>query len=210
MTQVNSEAPPPELFDRIDKSADGLFYLQPRFVAHIDEATIRALTNFYGERLFDGATVLDLMSSWISHLPEQPKLTRVAGLGMNAEELAGNPRLNDHTVHDLNADPSLPYASDAFDFVLIAVSIQYLVRPFEVFNEIARVLRPDGQVIVATSHRCFPTKAIRAFHEQTPKERMQLIAEYIRRTDGFLEPELLDRSPPGADPLWLVCGTCNA
>ena len=207
MTDANSEPFPPALFDRLDNAPDRLFYLQPRFVAHIDEATIEALTSFYGERLFAGAEVLDLMSSWISHLPIEPKLARVAGLGMNAPELAGNPRLDDHLVHDLNAHPILPYASDCFDFVLIAVSIQYLVRPFEVFKEIARVLRIDGQVIISTSHRCFPTKAIRAFHEQSPKDRIQLIAEYVRRTDGFGEPELLDRSPAGTDPLWLVCGT---
>ena len=107
-------------------------------------------------------------------------------------------------------DPILPYASDTFDFVFIAVSIQYLVRPIEVFNEIGRVLRPNGRVIVATSHRCFPTKAIRAFHEKSPQDRMLLIAEYIRRTGKFEEPDMLDRSPQGADPLWLVCGTLSA
>ncbi len=210
MTHANSEPLPPALFDRLDNAPDRLFYLQPRFVAHIDDATIRALTSFYGERLFEGAAVLDLMSSWISHLPTEPKLARVAGLGMNAPELAGNPRLDDHVVHDLNADPILPYASDTFDFVMIAVSIQYLIRPLEVFKEISRVLRVNGQVIISTSHRCFPTKAIRAFHEHGAKDRIQLIAEYIRRTEGFGEPELLDRSPTGADPLWLVCGARSA
>ncbi len=198
---------PTELFARLDNSPDPVFYQVPRFVAHIDEETIDALTSFYREILFDGADVLDLMSSWISHLPEEPKLGRVAGLGMNSPELAANPRLNEQVVHDLNADPILPYASDKFDFVFIAVSIQYLVRPIEVFNEIGRVLRPNGRVVVATSHRCFPTKAIRAFHEKSPKDRMLLIAQYIRRTGMFEEPDLLDRSPEGADPLWLICGT---
>ncbi len=207
MTNANSEPLPPALFDRLDNAPDRLFYLQPRFVAHIDEATIAALTSFYGERLYEGAAVLDLMSSWISHLPATPQLARVAGLGMNAAELAENPRLDDHVVHDLNADQALPYASDAFDFVMIAVSIQYLVQPIEVFKEIARVLRIGGQLIISTSHRCFPTKAIRAFHEHSVKDRIGLIAEYIRRTGGFGDPELIDRSPQGADPLWLVCAT---
>jgi SAM-dependent methyltransferase len=201
---------PSELFARLDNSSDSMFYQVPRFVAHINEETIEELTNFYREILFDGADVLDLMSSWISHLPEESALGRVSGLGMNAPELAANPKLNDHVVHDLNVNPILPYTSTTFDFVFIAVSIQYLVRPIEVFNEIGRVLRSNGRVVVATSHRCFPTKAIRAFHEKNPKDRMLLIAEYIRRTGMFEEPDLLERSPKGADPLWLVCGTLSA
>jgi SAM-dependent methyltransferase len=210
MTEAKSELLPSALFDRADNADDRLFYLEPRFVAHIDEATIEALSSFYGERLFEGAAVLDLMSSWISHLPSETQFSRVAGLGMNQAELVGNLRLDDHVVHDLNVDPILPYASNTFDFVLIAVSIQYLVRPLEVFKEIARVLGAGGQVIISTSHRCFPTKAIRAFHEHSPKNRLQLIAEYIRHTDGFGAPEILDRSPPGADPLWLICAKRTA
>lgn len=209
MTTTKIDPLPATLFDRLDNAPDLMFYQVPRFVTHIDESTIDALTSFYREILFDGADVLDLMSSWISHLPEEPALGRVAGLGMNEPELAANPRLDDRIAHDLNTDPILPYTSNAFDFVFIAVSIQYLVRPIEVFNEIARVLRLDGQVIVATSHRCFPTKAIRAFHEKSPKDRMLLIAEYIRQTSMFEEPDMLDRSPQGADPLWLICGTLS-
>jgi SAM-dependent methyltransferase len=207
MAKANLEQLPPDLFDRIDDSPDTKFYQEPRFVAHIDEKTIGALSAFYREILFNGADVLDLMSSWISHLPEAPELARVAGLGMNAAELAANPRLNDYVVHDLNNDPTLPYATSAFDFVFIAVSIQYLVRPINVFTEIARVLRPGGQVVVSTSHRCFPTKAIRAFREARPENRIQLITEYVRRTGGFKAVEFIDRSPSGADPLWLVRGT---
>ena len=207
MAKANLEQLPLTLFDRLDDSPDTKFYREPRFVAHIDEKTIGALSAFYREILFNGADVLDLMSSWISHLPQDPPLGIVAGLGMNAAELAANPRLTDRVVHDLNADPILPYAAGAFDFVFIAVSIQYLVRPIEVFKEIARVLRAGGQVIVSTSHRCFPTKAIRAFHETGPQDRIQLITEYIRRADGFRGAEFLDRSPGGVDPLWLICGT---
>jgi SAM-dependent methyltransferase len=206
MTQQPPEPLPPALFDRTDDSNDALFYQSPRLVAHIDEKTIEALTEFYREKLFDGADVLDLMSSWISHLPEDIELGNVSGLGMNQPELEANRRLSSHVVHDLNIEPTLPYANDSYDFVLIAVSIQYLIRPLEVFAEIARVLRSQGQVIIATSHRCFPTKAIRAFQQADPNDRLQLIAEYIRRTQQFIEPRLDDRSPSGADPLWIVSG----
>jgi len=197
---------PPSLFERLDESDDAAFYAAPRFVVHIDEATIAALTQWYGEVLAPGADVLDLMSSWVSHLPDVAalRLGRVVGLGLNAAELAANPRLAAYDVQDLNEKPQLPYADASFDAVLCAVSIQYLTRPLEVFAEVARVLRPGGRVAIATSQRCFPTKAIRAFHVLPPRERLALIALYLERAGGFAPAELVDRSPPGADPLWIV------
>jgi SAM-dependent methyltransferase len=198
---------PPAGFERQDESADALFYLQPRMVVHIDLPTIAALTQFYSETLSEGADVLDLMSSWVSHLPESPKLGRVTGLGMNAEELAANPRLDDWVVQDLNAGPVLPYEDESFDFVLNVVSIQYLIRPIEVFAEIARVLRPGGTSIVAMSHKCFPTKAVRFFYSASGPERCELVRRYHEEAGGFSEIRPVDRSPGGADPLWLVLAT---
>jgi SAM-dependent methyltransferase len=200
-----SDAFPPGFFDRIDESDDALFYALPRFVVHIDDATIASLTQAYRELLPPSAEVLDLMSSWVSHLPEDVAFGRVAGLGMSAEELARNPRLTDYTVHDLNADPRLPYADASFDALLCAMSVQYLTLPTRVFAEASRVLRPGGRALVSLSHRCFPTKAIRAFHVISPAERPRLVAEYLVRAGGFEPPEILDRSPHGgADPLWIV------
>ena len=175
-------------------------------VVHIDEATIAALTRWYGEVLASGADVLDLMSSWVSHLPPAAELPlgRVVGLGMNAEELRANPQLDSWDVHDLNASPHLPYGDGEFDAAFCAVSIQYLVRPIEVMTEVARVLRPGGRVAISTSHRCFPTKAIRAFHVLPPEERLRAIGLYLQRAGGFEPPEIVDRSPAGADPLWIV------
>ena len=143
----------PDLFRRLDESPDTDFYALPRLVTHIDDATIAALTALYRERIPAGARVLDLMSSWVSHLPADVAYASVAGLGMNAEELAHNPRLDERVVHDLNVSPTLPWDDGLFDAVVNAVSIQYLVRPVEVFAEIRRVLRPGGLSIVATSHR---------------------------------------------------------
>ena len=197
---------PTSFFARLDESDDAAFYAMPRFVVHIDEATIAELTRWYGEVLAPGSDVLDLMSSWVSHLPDAAALPlgRVVGLGMTGQELAANPRLASFDVVDLNATPRLPYADASFDAVLCAVSIQYLTRPLEVFAEAARVLRPGGRVAVATSHRCFPTKAIRAWHVLPPRDRLAAIALYLERAGGFAPAELVDRSPPGADPLWIV------
>lgn len=195
---------PPELFDRMDATPDTDFYAEPRLVQHIDEATVAALTAAYRELLPAGAAVLDLMSSWVSHLPGDVSYAHVAGLGMNAAELDANPRLDVRVVHDLNASPELPFESARFDAVVNAVSVQYLTRPVEVFASIARVLRPGGVSIVAMSHRCFPTKAVRAFHVLSGPARQELVARYHALAGGFEPAEALDRSPPGADPLWLV------
>jgi SAM-dependent methyltransferase len=174
--QPGEEALPSELFARVDESDDALFYREPRLVQHIDEATITALSRYYGEAIAAGSSVLDLMSSWVSHLPEDLGLGEVVGLGMNAEELRANPRLTAWAVQDLNREATLPFWSERFDVVTIAVSVQYLTAPVAVFAEIGRVLKPRGRVIVAMSHRCFPTKAVRAFHVR--EDRVRLVGAY--------------------------------
>lgn len=201
---------PTDAFDRADETPDALFYRLARLVVHVDQPTLDALTAYYTEVLFEGADVLDLMTSWVSHLPESPALGRVAGLGMNAEELAANPRLTESCVQDLNALPRLPYADESFDFVLNTVSVQYLTRPLEVFAEVGRILRPGGRSIVAMSHRCFPTKAIRAFHAPGAAERYRIVGCYHDESNVFETPAEIDRSPRGADPLWIVSATRKA
>lgn len=198
---------PPDFFRRMDESPDPDFYREPRFVTHIDDATIAALTGVYRELIPPDSRVLDLMSSWISHLPPEGQYTRVVGLGMNREELARNPRLTDFVVHDLNHTPELPFADESFDAVVNAVSIQYLTRPVDVFASVRRVLQPGGIYIVATSHRLFPTKAVAVWQSIEPQERMRLIGAYFQFARGWSEPRVLDRSPENADPLWIVYAT---
>ena len=198
---------PDQFFEREDESSDELFYESPRFTTHIDDATIQNLTHYYRETLPGSFRVLDLMSSWISHLPGEINYCQVAGLGMNEDELEGNPQLDSFVVQNLNDNPELNFADNSFDAVTIAVSIQYLIRPFEVFKEIGRILSPGGKCIVAMSHRLFPTKAIYAFHVLPPADRFRLVSAYMHRTGSFSSIETVDRSPPNADPLWLVIGT---
>lgn len=201
---------PTGFFDRQDESADSLFYSVPRLVTHIDDATIAALTEAYRELLEPDSAVLDFMSSWVSHLPEGVPFSRVVAHGMNEQELRANPRADDWLVHDLNAQPRFPFGDVCFHAALCAVSIQYLTRPVEVFADLARLLKPGGLAIIAMSHRCFPTKAIRAFHTLPPTERMAAVAAYFARAGGFEPAVVLDRSPVGADPLWLVTARRSA
>ncbi|MEO8603093.1 MAG: methyltransferase domain-containing protein [bacterium] len=202
---------PPDLFRRMDESSDAEFYVAPRLVTHIDDATIAALTQVYREVLPAGGAVLDLMTSWVSHLPDDVIYGRVAGLGMNRIELQHNPRLTDCVVQDLNREPQLPYADATFDAVINAVSIQYLTRPIEVYAAVRRVLKPGGLALIATSHRCFPTKAIAAWPTLSTSERMRLLQRYFAVAGGYTAAEFVDRSPgSGADPLWVVMARAAA
>ena len=196
---------PAHMFNRQDDSADETFYSSPRMVNHIDDATINEITKFYRETLSPEHELLDLMSSWVSHLPADINYKKVTGLGMNLDELNANVLLDQVLVHNLNKTPVMPFSDASFNAVMIVVSIQYLTRPFEVFEEIQRVLKPEGRCIVAMSHRLFPTKAIYAFQTLAPQDRVELVKEYMRR-GGLSEIEFLDRSPQNADPLWIIQG----
>lgn len=206
MSDLDTPSFPDGFFRREDESPDEGFYGVPRLVQHIDDATIAALTQLYAELIPPGARVLDLMSSWVSHLPAQVSYARVAGLGMNAAELEQNPRLDDRIVHDLNQKLELPYPDESFDFALCAVSIQYLTRPVEVFASVRRTLAPGGTFVVATSHRLFPTKATLGWRSLGKDDRMRLLTTYFSLAGGWEVPRLIERSPPGADPLWVVTG----
>lgn len=180
-----------------DTRSDALFYQQPRFVQHIDEAFRARLTALYRERLDPGSRVLDLMSSWVSHLPEDVTFSEVVGHGLNGEELAANPRLDRHFTQNLNETQTLPLQSGAFDAVLCAVSVQYVQQPERVFAEIARVLRPGGSVIVSFSNRMFAQKAIRAWRQASGPERARLVARYIESTGAFEPPEVVTGAGEG-------------
>ncbi len=175
---------PEGALSRADETDDARFYARPRLVHHLDAACRAEIERLYGRFLEPGQRVLDLMSSWVSHLPPAPAELEVHGLGMNAEELAANPRLTARRVHDLNADPHLPYAEASFDLVLCTASVEYLVRPLAVFAEVRRVLRPGGRCVVSFSDRWFPPKAIRVWSELHPYERLGLVL-WLHRQAGF-------------------------
>ncbi len=193
---------PDWFFDRADPGPDTAFYGPPRLVTHIDEGAIAAVGDLYAELSVEGE-VLDLMSSWVSHFRAPPR--RLVGLGMNAAELAANPVLAEHVVHDLNVDPALPFADASFDDVTCCVSVDYLVRPVEVFGEVARVLRPGGRFVVTFSNRCFPTKAIRGWLATDDRGHLQIVAAYFAAADRFRDLRGERRpTPPGGDPLCAV------
>ena len=171
-------------------------------MVHLEAGAIEALRSFYGRLLLPGDEVLDLMSSWRSHLPDG--LGRVTGLGLNAAEMADNPQLDHQVLHDLNRTPRLPFDDASFDAVVCAVSVQYLVRPWTVFADVRRVLRPGGPLVVSFSNRCFPTKAVAIWLLGSDEEHMMLVRAYLEAA-GY--PEIHTEIPPSPDdPLFVVWG----
>src|SRR3981081_985408 len=169
---------PPRFFSRDDATDDADFYAQERLVTHIDGEAIAAVGALY-EELDVSGDVLDLMSSWVSHFATPP--ARLVGLGMNAAELAENPLLAEHVVHDLNQRPRLPFPDAGFDDAVCCVSVDSLVPPVEVFADVARVLRPGGRLVVTFSNRLFPTKAIRGWLLAHEVERCRVVPTWFRR-----------------------------
>jgi SAM-dependent methyltransferase len=152
--------------------------------------------------------VLDICSSWVSHFGTTP--ARLVALGMNDHELAANRAATDTIVHDLNQDPRLPFDDGTFDAVTCCVSVDYLVRPIEVFRDVARVLRPGGVFVVTFSNRCFPTKAIRAWLAADDGQRCSIVATYFAMVGAFGPPTVQLGNPAGAgDPLYAVWATTH-
>ena len=188
-----------------DRSDDTLFYAEPRFVQHLDGAFRTRLTALYAERIPPGAVVLDLMSSWVSHLPEDVSYQEVIGHGLNARELEANPRLDRHWVQNLNRDQQLPLESGSIDAALIVAGWQYLQQPEALAAELLRVVRPGGQLIVSFSNRMFFQKAPRVWTEGSDRDRLAFVARVLM-AQGWPMPLLIAEATRAEGPLGWVGG----
>jgi SAM-dependent methyltransferase len=199
---------PPGAFARIDESDDELFYEPSRLVRHIDDGAIAALTGLYHTVLPAGGTLLDLMSSWVSHLPPEIDYHEIIGHGMNAEELAANPRLGRCFVQNLNREPALPLADASLDAAMICVSIQYLQQPVAVLREVRRVLRPGAPVVISFSNRCFWTKAVAVWRALDDRGHAALVERYLSQA-GYAAIEtriLAEWVEDVSDPMIAIIG----
>jgi SAM-dependent methyltransferase len=203
---------PPGYFRRYDESDDRNFYIYPRLTAHIDDAACRAVGQIFREELPPDGQILDLMSSYHSHMPADLPLARLVGIGLNEEEMRLNERLDEHLYHDLNATPQLGFPAASFDGAVCTVSVQYLTRPVEVFAEVGRVLRPGAPFIVTFSNRCFPSKAVQIWVSTGDTQHMALVKQYFAKSDRFSDIRGIDRSPCHwlSDPLFAVVGRKSA
>jgi SAM-dependent methyltransferase len=196
---------PEAYFQRHDESSDFNFYAFPRKVVHIDDGAIAYLRAYYRTILHDDDVILDLMSSWRSHLPSAVEPQRVIGLGMNADEMRDNPRLDAHVVQSLNDKPRLDYEDATFDAVLCAVSVQYLTHPLAVFADVWRVLKPDGIFAVSFSNRCFPTKAVNVWLQMSDRQHVALVTRYFEQSGAWDISTRIETSGQH-DPMFIVSG----
>jgi SAM-dependent methyltransferase len=203
---------PQGAFNRLDEEDDAAFYEEPRLVYHIDDHAVAALTTFYRAVLPAGGVLLDLMSSWVSHLPPEIDYAEVIGLGMNQAELAANPLLGRRFVQDLNRDPSLPLADASADAAMICVSIQYLQQPVAVLREVARVLRPGAPLVISFSNRCFWTKAVAVWRALDDAGHARLVELYLRQAgfDRIETHRLAEYVEDEQDPMIAVVGRARA
>ncbi|MGH1396445.1 MAG: class I SAM-dependent methyltransferase [Trichormus sp.] len=181
---------------KLDDTDDQLFYAYPRFVTHVDEGFIQQLTDLYREKLQPNTRILDMMSSWVSHLPDEMQFAHVEGHGLNPEELAKNRRLNHYFVQNLNDNPAIPLPDQDFDAVINCVSVQYLQYPEAIFSEIHRILKPGGVAIFSFSNRMFFQKAIQAWRDASEIGRVELVKRYFASVPGFTTPEIIARQSP--------------
>jgi SAM-dependent methyltransferase len=204
-----AEVPKPDFFRRIDESEDELFYRSPRFVVHIDDGAIAKVGEIYARILPEGGTILDLMSSWRSHLPESMHTAKVVGVGLNRAEMEDNPALDEIVVHNVNVNPRLPFDEGSFDGAVMTVSVQYVTRPAELFADVGRALKPHAPFVVTFSNRMFPTKAVALWHGANQHQRVAVVREYFAGSAAFEKIETIDRSAPTdppSDPIWAVAG----
>ena len=203
---------PPGAFAKLDNEDDEIFYEPPRLVCHIDDGAIAALTGFYRSVLPGGGVLLDLMSSWVSHLPPELTYGDVIGHGMNAAELAANPRLSRWFIQNLNRETSLPLGTASIDAAMICVSVQYLQQPVAVLRQVARVLRPGGPLVISFSNRCFWTKAVAIWRALDDKGHTQLVERYLRDAGftGIETRQLAEWVEDLSDPMIAVVGCAPA
>jgi SAM-dependent methyltransferase len=192
---------PRRAFAKADPSPDASFYAEPRFVTHIDDRAICAVTQVYRELLPAKGRVLDLMSSWVSHLLHDVTYAEVVGLGLNEADFSRNIRLARHFVQDLNGNPTLPLDDVSFDAACCCVSVQYLEEPVSVLRKVRRVLKLGAPVVITFSDRCFPTKAVLIW-QANDIDRFELVSLFLAR-EGFtsIEGRQIHTRDRGGDPL---------
>ena len=199
----------PEFFRRLDDSEDEDFYAAPRFVVHIDDGAIAKVGEIYAQLLPQGGAILDLMSSWRTHLTEHVRPSRIVGVGLNRAEMEDNPQLTEAVVHNVNANTRLPFDDVQFDGAIMTVSVQYLTHPVATFSQVGRVLKPGAPFIVTFSNRMFPTKAVAIWQYLDERDRVGLVGRYFRESGAFEKIDAIDKSAPTdppSDPIYAVVG----
>ena len=177
---------------KIDESNDEEFYSEPKFVYHLDANFRKYLKNIYKNEIEDYSTVLDLMSSWDSYLPEEKKYKKVIGHGLNKKELEKNKIFDTFWIQNFNLNQEIPLESKSVDCCLMVAAWQYLQYPENLTREIERILSNQGKFIISFSNRAFWHKAPNIWTSSTEEERIKYVRKVLI-SNGFNEPRIIKK-----------------
>ena len=173
---------------------DEIFYQQPRFVHHLSDSFRTRLTNLYSEYLHKHYIILDLMSSWVSHLPSNISYKKVIGHGMNEAELSSNERLDKFFVQNLNKKQNMPIEDSSVDVGLIVAGWQYLQYPEKVSLELSRVIKSDSLLIISFTNRAFWTKAPNIWTYSSEEKRIEYVTSVLTSNGWRIEKILNEKT----------------
>ena len=173
---------------------DEIFYQQPRFVHHLSDSFRNRLTSLYSEYLLNHHIILDLMSSWVSHLPSNISYKKVIGHGMNEAELSSNERLDKFFVQNLNKKQNMPIEDSSVDVGLIVAGWQYLQYPEKVSLELSRVIKSDSLLIISFTNRAFWTKAPNIWTYSSEEKRIEYVTSVLTSNGWRIEKILNEKT----------------
>ena len=173
---------------------DEIFYQQPRFVHHLSDSFRNRLTSLYSEYLLNHYIILDLMSSWVSHLPSNISYKKVIGHGMNEAELSSNERLDRFFVQNLNKKQNIPIEDSSVDVGLIVAGWQYLQYPEKVSLELSRVIKSDSLLIISFTNRAFWTKAPNIWTYSSEEKRIEYVTSVLISNGWRIEKILNEKT----------------
>ena len=179
---------------KIDNNDDRFFYQQPRYVHHLSVSFRDRLTNLYSKYLCNHHIILDLMSSWVSHLPSEKKFKKVIGHGMNESELSANSRLDSFWIQNLNKTQTLPIEDSSVDIGLIVAGWQYLQYPEKISLELSRILKTDSLLIVSFSNRAFWTKSPNIWLNSSEDKRIEYVKGVLSENGWRVEKILNEKT----------------
>ena len=170
--------------EKVDISNDYIFYQKPRYVNHLSSSFRERLSRLYSEYLCNHHVVLDLMSSWISHLPTHTKYKKVIGHGMNELELRANNRLDSFWVQNFNEIQNIPLEDSSIDVALVVAGWQYLQYPEKVSLELSRILKSDSLLLISFTNRAFWSKSPNIWTYSSEDKRIDYVKN-ILSTNGW-------------------------
>ena len=180
--------------EKIDTSDDQIFYQQPRYVHHLSEPFRSRLTSLYSEYLLKHHVILDLMSSWVSHLPTNIRYKKVIGHGLNEAELITNKRLDRFWIQNLNKTQNMPIEDSCIDVGLIVAGWQYLQYPEKVSLELSRIIKPDSFLIISFTNRAFWTKSPNIWTYSSEENRMEYVNSVLTSSGWTIEKLLNEKT----------------